>query len=314
MEKLSSLSSEEIAQIRHIRVVGHNGHFRISDGTKTTSDYFLPPLFRLFPSLKLDVLTVLHCDTGVLCNNSVIDHFLKSGQGWRTLRFITMETEVDDWSVPDVDTKNFSQVDAWKAVLTERDGAQQDSSISIVQATETKPFGYIVNPTYGKYVNVNDLPPIDKNGEALKPDFMHKNIIFTATRGADVDITQIPTWSRYYWEPRNDIIDFKKSRSWQRFLSLYEVCYLTLFGPVMGDQFDVYSHVDDFDWQCHPDDDQHDAILDFHSISDEEDDDEPEDNYSEQEDDANGEYASSEGADLDGNESDEEVSTPHTVA
>jgi hypothetical protein len=279
MEKLSGLSSEGIAQIRHVRVVDHDGHFEISDGTKTTSDYFLPPLFRLFPSLKLDVLTVLHCATGVLCNNSVIDHFLQSGQGWRTLRFIAMETETDDWSEPDFDTKNFLQPDAWNAVLTERDGTQHDSSVRIVQATETKPFGDVVNPTYGKYVNVSDLPPIDKNGEALNPDFMHKNIIFTATRGTDVDITQIPPWRRYYWEPREDIIDFKKSKSWQEFLDLYQICYLTLFGPVTGDQFDNYSHVDDFDWHCHSDDDHHDAILDSHGISDEEDDDDDEQEY-----------------------------------
>lgn len=263
MKKLSTLSADFIGGMRHMRIFLHYGEFKMTDGVPAI--YFLPTMFRLFPALRLDALTVIHACICKVVSIRLLELFLRSGQGWRELRFLAHRSAPlryiieEDENPHDVE---FTDYPHWKYACTgstlKRDGNQSGSSVQILRRGIPRSYGEIVKLLDEETVDPNELQIRALTMQRDLPQEPQEDVgreqLVIVKRGRNANISPDTAYEQFRCEALGNIVAFKNEQGWEQFFErCYEPC-TEFFERADDDDFDRYAEIDEFTWQL---DDSH---------------------------------------------------------
>ncbi|ERF75380.1 hypothetical protein EPUS_00173 [Endocarpon pusillum Z07020] len=197
LDKLSKLPPTTLSQIRHLRTSGRPLMLQ-PIGYGDDVFYRLVWALKLLPGLRLHRLTVLGGSSGEI-GYDTLDGLIKYGNGWRELRFITLDsamhqfTEMDflgnlDWDKP--------QPSTWEEILRQRDGADSGASITIYRSIQSDAPGAVMNP-YRRQILEGALPRepgklgvTDTENMELRAKEEGKEVLFVVKRGHAAEIAE----------------------------------------------------------------------------------------------------------------------------
>lgn len=199
-EKLSVLSVDALAKLRHVRVSGE--HILYAGKGPNKTEYCFSILYRALrrlPGLQLDQLTVLG---GRLPESNYIDllSLIKMGNGWKTLRYLDRSSALIGFRAGtfNMPVKTICdeyiqqpQPSAWKRMLENRDGIASAPSVTIYRAIELGSNGAMFDPA--RRVEFKQVPgergvrywPDDD--ELLAAGQEEKEMLVVVKRGAGAD-------------------------------------------------------------------------------------------------------------------------------
>jgi hypothetical protein len=148
LDKLSTLPSTTLSQIRHVRTSGRPLVLQPS-GDDDDVYYRLVWALKLLPGLRLDKLTVLGPSGGEVAYDT-LEGLIKYGNGWRELHFITPNSTMLGFAKMDMFMADpywrKPQPSTWDEILRQRDGANSGASITVYRSTQSDTPGTVSNP------------------------------------------------------------------------------------------------------------------------------------------------------------------------
>jgi hypothetical protein len=267
MDKLSSLSTPILSQIRHVRVLGDDvalhctpiespfATLRSADKQQTFS---LVALLRLLPALQLDTLTVLIRSTQFSITRTV-GSMIRGGNGWKELRVLSQGSFCLLPLTPDIPDEPFEIGRApahWQSGLYSRDGRNSGASVTAYVSTVHEKTRSACNPSTRQAVNEHNIL-------SLKDRSWHcKESLVIVRRGRNADITKLgptpfPTlhseWMTIqYWDFGNttwaDIKNFyiepePTPNEWLRDMAAMNL-------QDQGVEYDEYKDAEEFEWEA----------------------------------------------------------------
>lgn len=260
LDKLSILPPTTLSQIRHLRTSARPLMLQ-PIGYYHDVYYRLAWALKLLPGLRLDRLTVRGWSRGELCYDT-LDTLIKYGNGWRELRFITLNsamhqlTERDIWG--EIDWPR-PQPSAWEEILRQRDGADSGASITIYRSIQSDAPGAVMNP-YRRQILEGAFPREPKFGVTgienielrEKEDW---EVLFVVKRGHAAEIGE-QDGPPYALE--SDIRQWAHGMTWKetrrRYLDFYtmdedmDVDAFFHTGKDEKVEVDNYKDVDEYEW------------------------------------------------------------------
>ncbi len=240
MQKLSTLPEEVVSKIRYLHLseqwVTYNVPSR--DGPEPIVVFYSALThLRLFPSLQLDCLTMVH----VCCEMSdYLEHVAEHGEGWKEFRAIspfsnrTSSTYIFGMKKPAQNAQK---------LLMERDG--QDSGAGIVLLYNSGTWQNEDLPVIDLRPKVASVWPLDRPKEG--------DIHLVIRRGKKADVKAEEKYAPFERESPEDILRFQRRLGWDLMLEYtsHKHCcchyYLaTNLNP--GEEYDDYDYVDQFPW------------------------------------------------------------------
>lgn len=197
LDKLSVLPPTTLSQIRHLRTSGRPLMLQPT-GDDEEVYYRFAWALKLLPGLRLDRLTVLGWSRGEI-GYDTLDGLIKYGNGWRELRFITLNstmhqfTEMNilgdlDWDKP--------QPSTWEEILRQRDGADSGASITIYRSIQSDAPGAVMNPDRRQILEgafprePGNLGVTDTENIESTEKENRKEILFVVKRGHAAEIAE----------------------------------------------------------------------------------------------------------------------------
>jgi hypothetical protein len=148
LDKLSTLPSVSLSQIRHIRTSGRPLMLQ-PPGYDDDVYYRLVSALKLLPGLRLDKLNVLGSSGGEVAYDT-LEGLIKYGNGWRELHFIAPNSTMLGFAKMDMFMADpywrKPQPSTWDEILRKRDGANSGASITIYRSTQSDAPGTVTNP------------------------------------------------------------------------------------------------------------------------------------------------------------------------
>jgi hypothetical protein len=261
LDKLSILPPTTLSQIRHLRTSGRPLMLQ-PIGYDDDVYYRLVWALKLLPGLRLDRLTVLGWSRGEI-GYDTLDGLIKYGNGWRELRFITLNstmhhfTEMDilgdlDWHKP--------QPSTWEEILRQRDGADSGASITIYRSIQSDAPGAVMNP-YRRQILEGTFPgepgklgATDTENIELREKENRKEVLFVVKRGHAAEIVE-QDGPPYTLE--DDIRQWAHGMTWNEirrqcidFLMDEDMDEDDLFQTEKDEEVEVdnYKEVDEYEW------------------------------------------------------------------
>lgn len=151
LDTLITFPPEILSKLRHMHVFGDT--VEICEDHQHRVYYRLASLFRFFPGLRLDTLTVLSLRSS-RANHETLDSLVSEGCGWKQLRYISNDSEMLTFtrkpyprnaSQEEKKLQGKSQPAHWQSVLEDRDGALSRPSVAIYRSTVSDCPGSILN-------------------------------------------------------------------------------------------------------------------------------------------------------------------------
>jgi hypothetical protein len=250
-----------LSQIRHLRTSGRPLMLQ-PIGYDDDVYYRLVWALKLLPGLRLDRLTVLGSSRGEI-GYDTLDGLIKYGNGWREMRFITLNstmhqfTEMDilgnlDWHKP--------QPSTWEEILRQRDGADSGASINIYRSIQSDAPGAVMNP-YRRQILEGAFPRepgnlgiTDRENIELREKESRKDILFVVKRGHAAEIAE-QDGPPYTLE--DDIRQWAHGMTWNEirrqcidFLVDEDMDEDDLFHTEKDEEVEVdnYKEVDEYEW------------------------------------------------------------------
>jgi len=140
VDRLAALPTTSISQIRRVRLHAASLKIPLASGVVYVS---LASALSFLPGLRLDEFTVLGGYLTILNGNTVND-LVKSGNGWKTLRYLCATSAILNVLAPRLDwaeemryvpVPNFG---GWHDELVKRDGAASGPSVAFYRSTKQR--------------------------------------------------------------------------------------------------------------------------------------------------------------------------------
>lgn len=166
--------------------------------------YRLPWIMKLLPHLQLDTLTVLGGQANNLAGGSAqidyttIDEMIKYGTGWRELRYITPNSSMLSFPKTERFGQTYlrkSQPGAWTLALSQRDGLESGSSVTIHRSTATSEhlqFSHGKHNAFEQTIapqHVEDYALVEDSFLAAPSERLKATLVI-AKRGRNADVTK----------------------------------------------------------------------------------------------------------------------------
>lgn len=260
LDKLTSISTEKLSQIRHLRLVEENLQYEGTLQIKLDGDvrrYGLVQVLRLLPGLKLDVLTI-RSNQGSHTSATSIGGLIKHGQGWKELQFAVRSSWLLDYACIHDDGKILTWISErpilWVQVMNDRDGSINQPSVEIFRSkkAETSRRCSVLNSAARTRCELPPLKPgqgIDRsrggNSNQMLPSERGKAFLVVVQRGRGVDYqVKPPSPSIRRWR---DVREDHPGQSWAEIRNSSAQQSL-LYGLYQLPKIDVYAHGDEYEW------------------------------------------------------------------
>ena len=252
LDKLSTLPSTTLSQIRHVRTGGRPLMLRPIGDIDDVS-YRLVWVLKLLRGLRLDKLTVLGPSSGGMAYDT-LDGLIRYGNGWRELRFITPNSTMI--ALPEFEMsmgygyRRKRQPGTWDEVVRQRDGASSGASITVYRSTQSGVPGTVTNSRTRqifeqKVSSQEDLETEDE--ELLKEPERGKELLVVVKRGRAADIAEQDR------PPYNRNADLRRWAHGMTWAEIRHQCLSNLLGWLEdylseADEIDSYNDVDEYAW------------------------------------------------------------------
>lgn len=261
LDKLSTLPSTTLSQIRHVRTSGIPLMLRpLGDDDEVY--YRLAWALKLLPGLYLDKLTVLGSSSGEIAYDT-LEGLIKYGNGWKELHFITPNSTMlgfakqvmfmadPYWRKP--------QPSAWDKMLRQRDGADSGASITIYRSTQSVAPGAVTNACTRQIFEQKVSSPEDletfgvtEDEELLGEKEKGKELLVVVKRGGAATIAE---QDRPPYRLEGDIREWAHGMTWAQirrqcidFLMDEDEDDDYLTGKDKEVEVDSYKEVDEYEW------------------------------------------------------------------
>lgn len=202
-DKLSSLPSTILSQIRHLRIRQDSWILSFDD---VEHCYTLVWILKLLPGLRLDTLTVLgplESFDGIT-NCVALEGLIRYGNGWKELHYLTPDSAMLGFGERagsygrqrGGSYRRQPQPSSWKDSLLSRDGIDSKATVVIYQAAEGKVVGAPFTKNNSRPLNQIVVPPDTLETFGLKEDVQlmsdgqrERELLVVVMRG-DTDIAE----------------------------------------------------------------------------------------------------------------------------
>lgn len=197
LDKLSSIPSTALSQIRHLRTRGHPLVLSFEDDDVY---YRLAWALKLLPSLRLDTLTVLGSSSGIV-NYDTLEGLIQHGNGWKELHYITRDSSMLGFKKQEIFMADpywrRPQPSTWKETLLSRDGADSKVTVAVYQAAKDKEIGAPFNEKNSRPLDQTVVPPdtletfgVQEDTQLMSDGQREKELLVVAKRGHAADIAE----------------------------------------------------------------------------------------------------------------------------
>ncbi|KAF2758725.1 hypothetical protein EJ05DRAFT_476039 [Pseudovirgaria hyperparasitica] len=140
LDILTEFPEQRVAAIRHLRV---NSRPVMLSLPHDDVYYRLAWILKLVPQLRLDTLTVIGGDAGMLKGPSgmvdyqILDELVSCGSGWKELHYITPTSSILSFAKTTQFGKTYirkPQPEVWQSTLTNRDGPNSGATVTIFRS------------------------------------------------------------------------------------------------------------------------------------------------------------------------------------
>jgi hypothetical protein len=199
LDKLSTLPSITLSQIRHVRTSGRPLMLQ-PIGDEDDVYYRLVWALKLLPELRLDKLTVLGPSSGEVAYDT-LEGLIKYGNGWRELHFITPNSTMLGFAKMDMFMADpywrKPQPSTWDGIVRQRDGANSGASVTVYRSTQSDAPGTVTNPCTRQIFEQKLSSPEDlekfgvtEDKELLEEKGKGKELLVVVKRGRAANIAE----------------------------------------------------------------------------------------------------------------------------
>ncbi|KAH8586940.1 hypothetical protein B0O99DRAFT_472899, partial [Bisporella sp. PMI_857] len=197
LDKLSSIPSPTLSQIRHLRTRGHPLILPFEDDDVY---YRLAWALKLLPGLRLDTLTVLGSSSGMI-NYDNLGGLIQHGNGWKELHYITKDSSMLGFKKEELfDADPYwrrPQPSTWKEILLSGDGADSKVAVAVYQAAEDKAIGAPFNEKNSRPLDQTVVPPetletfgVQEDAHLMSDGQREKELLVVVKRDHSADIAE----------------------------------------------------------------------------------------------------------------------------